>query len=85
MQVVQNKALRLVCAAKYSTPIAALQVELGELPLVHRWWLLNISYALKCAYSDRHPSFEVFTVKPKVSQKINKPKFLASKIIFLLL
>ena len=73
LQVVQNTALRIICGAKFTSPVSALQVDAGELPLVNRWTLLNITYALKCTNAQSHPTAHVFTDNPKFTTK-KKPK-----------
>ena len=58
LELIHNKCLRYICSAYKSTPIAALQVELGELPLKLRF--LNIIYALKCVHAHGHPAKSIF-------------------------
>lgn len=62
LELIQNKCLRLICGAYRSTPIPALHVELGELPLPLRFKFLNITYAIKCINAQSHPSKSVFDI-----------------------
>ena len=62
LELIQNKCLRRINGAYRSTPVAALQVELGELPLQYRFKLLNIVYSLKCINAYAHPAHDVFDI-----------------------
>lgn len=71
LEVLQNKALRVVCGAYNSTPGAVLQVETGELPLRLRFKLLNILYSLKCIHSPEHPTKNIFLDTPESQYPYN--------------
>ncbi len=59
--VIQAQALRLCCGAFKATPVSALQVEVGEMPLQIRRKQLMMNYWVKLqSYSeDRHPTVKV--------------------------
>ncbi len=44
IEVIQNQALRICCGAFRSSPVASLQVEMGELPLEQRRFQLWLRY-----------------------------------------
>ena len=47
LDIVQAKALRVCCGALCTTPIAALLIEMGEMPLVLRRYKLGLKYLMK--------------------------------------
>ena len=57
---VQAQALRIACGAAHGTATAALQVEMGELPLQLRRLQLQLQYAVKVKSEKGHPACEVF-------------------------
>jgi ribonuclease HI len=64
LELIQNKCMRLICGAYQSTPVAALHVELGELPLHLRFQFLNTLYAIKCVSAEAHPAKSHFLSCP---------------------
>ncbi|XDV52299.1 hypothetical protein PO909_021042 [Leuciscus waleckii] len=61
LDVVQAQALRLCCGAVKTTPVAALQVEMGEMPLHIRRKQLMMHYwiNLQGHSGDRHPTTKI--------------------------
>ncbi len=59
--VIQAQALRLCCGAFKATPVSALQVEVGEMPLQIRRKQLMLNYwvHLQSYSEDRHPTVKV--------------------------
>ncbi len=59
--VIQAQALRLCCGAFKATPVSALQVEVGEMPLQIRRKQLMMNYwvHLQSYSEDRHPTVKV--------------------------
>ena len=53
---IQSKALRICCGAMVMTPVAALQVECGEMPLQLRRNELQLQYAVKLETSHDNPT-----------------------------
>jgi hypothetical protein len=47
LDIVQAKALRVCCGALCTTPISALLIEMGEMPLVFRRYKLGLKYLMK--------------------------------------
>jgi ribonuclease HI len=64
LEIIQNKALRIVCGVPNSTPGSVLQVELGELPLKLRFKTLSMIYGLRVVHSQNNPTNNVFTNNP---------------------
>ena len=60
LDVIQSKALMICCGAQRGTPRAALQIEMGELPLHLRRRLLLAQYAVKITNCSDHPTTAVF-------------------------
>jgi len=56
LDMVHHKALRIACGAFPSTPVAALEVECGELPLALRRSQAQHKYALKVINTAQHPA-----------------------------
>ncbi len=61
LDVIQAQALRLCCSAFKATPVSALQVEVGEMPLQIRRKQLMMNYwvHLQSYSEDRHPTVKV--------------------------
>ena len=59
---VQAKALRICCGASRTTDIAALQVEMGEMPLDLRRQQQQIKYASKIKATENHANKNVLEV-----------------------
>jgi len=55
----QHKALRIACGAFCSTPVSALEVKTGEMPLALRRSQLEIKYAVKVKATESHPAKSV--------------------------
>lgn len=55
LQVVQNRCLRICLGAMLSSPVDALHVEAGEMPLVQRRQQLGYGIALRSAAVESHP------------------------------
>ena len=55
----QSKALRICCGAMVITPVAALQVECGEMPLELRRRELQLQYAAKLEASINNPTSSI--------------------------
>ena len=61
LETVQSKALRVCLGAFTSTPVSALLVEIGEMPLSLRWELLRMKYwARSLSSGDNHPGKSLF-------------------------
>ena len=58
---IQSKALRICCGAMIMTPVAALQVECGEVPLGLRRRELQLQYAVKLQASPDNPTRSIMT------------------------
>ena len=56
---IQSKALRICCGAMISTPVAALQVECGEMPLQLRRREMQLRYALKLTNNQENPTSSI--------------------------
>lgn len=62
LDVVHNQALRICCGAVKTTPIAALQIEMGEMPLhLRRDQLALVYWANLRGHSDSHMTQSVLT------------------------
>jgi ribonuclease HI len=59
LNVIQSTALRLSTGAARSTPINALQVETGEMPLHLRREMLSLKYRAKLQAQPTHPTNEI--------------------------
>ena len=61
LEVVQAQALRLCCGALKTTPVSALQVEMGEMQLCirHKQLMMNYWANLQGHSEDRHPARKV--------------------------
>jgi ribonuclease HI len=57
---IQNRALSICCGSMKGTPVAALQVECGEMPLRLRRLKQQIKYAIKVKSDKNHPAAKVF-------------------------
>ncbi len=55
LDVILAQALRLCCGAFKTTPVSALQVEVGEMPLQIRRKQLKMNYLGKSSRSFRRP------------------------------
>jgi ribonuclease HI len=64
LEVLQNKALRVICGVPNSTPGSVLQVELGELPIRLRFKTLSMIYGLRVVCSQNNPTDKVFENNP---------------------
>ena len=56
---IQSKALRICCGAMIYTPVAALQVECGEMPLQLRRQELQLRYAMKLGNDNENPTASI--------------------------
>jgi len=57
LEVIQAKALKLCCGALHTTPVPALLVEMGEMPLSIRREKLAMQYIVKLgAHKGEHPT-----------------------------
>jgi hypothetical protein len=61
LDTVQCKALRICCGAMTGTPLSALQIECGEMPLEIRRHKQMLQYAVKIKSSKQHPASTVLT------------------------
>ncbi len=56
VEAIQSQALRICCGAIRSSPITAVQVEMGEMPLEFRRLKLKMRYWINIkGHSDSHP------------------------------
>lgn len=56
IETMQNQALRICCGAFKTSPIAAMQVEVGEAPLYHRRFKIRMNYWLNLkGHKVSHP------------------------------
>lgn len=64
LEIIQNQALRLCCGALKTSPISAVQVEMGELPLDLRYRQVMMQYwaTLQGYRAEHHPA--VRTLQP---------------------
>ncbi len=60
--MIQAQALRLCCGAFKTTPVSALQVEVGEMPfkIRRKQSMMNYWVNLQGHSEDRHPTVNVF-------------------------
>jgi len=61
LEIVQSQAIRVYFGAFTSTPVSALLVEAGEMPLSLRWEFLKMKYWARTTSSgDNHPGKVLF-------------------------
>jgi len=56
LDLIQARALRICCGANIATSIAALQVEMGEMPQDLRRRQQQLNYAVKISATENHPN-----------------------------
>ena len=60
VQAIQNKALAICSGSMKGTPVAALQVECGEMPLRLRRLAQQIKFAIKVTNAKNHAATQIF-------------------------